>query len=146
MYFLNYSVNFEIWVVEHTFEYTFRIANCLVIKLCQLITIVTGNILANSFHDVEEWILNSNLLIHQPNATNQKPIFFFFYLGFLSRTFTNHRTAGEGEGISLTPHYHFHPLHRHLDISRAITAESSPLHITGSRTRTGNLWFPSASR
>ena len=21
---------------------------------------------------------------------------------------------GKGEGISLTPHYHFHPLHRHL--------------------------------
>ena len=53
---------------------------------------------------------------------------------------------GKGEGISLTPHYHFHPLHRHLDISRAITAESSPLHIARSRTRTGNLWFPSASR
>ena len=54
----------------------------------------------------------------------------FFYLGFLSQiTFTNHRTAGEGEDISLTPHYHFHPLHRHLDISRLITAESSPLHI-----------------
>ena len=53
---------------------------------------------------------------------------------------------GKGEGISLTPHYHFHPLHRHLDISRAITAESSPLHIASSRTRTGNLWFPSASR
>ena len=51
---------------------------------------------------------------------------------------------GEGEGISLTPHYHFHPLHRHLDISRAITAESSPLHIASSRTRTWNLWFPSA--
>ena len=31
---------------------------------------------------------------------------------------------GKGEGISPTPHYHFHPLHRHLDISRAITAES----------------------
>ena len=53
---------------------------------------------------------------------------------------------GKGEGIYLTPLYHFHPLHRHLDISRAITAESSPLHIAGSRTRTGNLWFPSASR
>ena len=53
---------------------------------------------------------------------------------------------GKGEGISLTPHYHFHPLHRHLDISRAITAESSPLHIASSRTRTGKLWFPSASR
>ena len=36
---------------------------------------------------------------------------------------------GKGEGISLTPHYHFHPLHRHLDISRTITAESSPLYI-----------------
>ena len=53
---------------------------------------------------------------------------------------------GKGEGISLTPHYHFHPLHRHLDISRAITAESSPLHIASSRTRAGNLWFPSPSR
>ena len=36
---------------------------------------------------------------------------------------------GKGEGIFLTPLYHFHPLHRHLDISRAITAGSSPLHI-----------------
>ena len=44
---------------------------------------------------------------------------------------------GKGEGISLTPHYHFHSLHGHLDISRAIAAESSPLHIAGSRTRTG---------
>ena len=70
---------------------------------------------------------------------------FLFYLGFLSRTFTNHRTAGEGEGISLTPHYHLHPLHRHLDISLAITAENSPLHIERRRTRTWNLQFPSAS-
>ena len=53
---------------------------------------------------------------------------------------------GKGEGISLTPHYHFHPLHGHLDISQAITAESSPLHTGSSPTRTGNLWFPSASR
>ena len=47
---------------------------------------------------------------------------------------------GKGEGIYLTPHYHFHPLYRHLDIRRAITAESSPLRIGSSRTRTGNLW------
>ena len=52
----------------------------------------------------------------------------------------------KGEGIFLTPLYHFHPLHRHLDISRAITAESLPLHIARSRTRTGKFWFPSASR
>ena len=59
------------------------------------------------------------------------------------------RIAGlqrKGKGISITPHYHFHPLHRHLDISRAITAESSPLHIASSRTQTENFWFPSASR
>ena len=76
-------------------------------------------------------------------------LFFLFYLAFiLSQSFTNQRTAGEGWGhfLNLTLHYHFHALHRHLDISQAITAESSPLHIGSSRTRTGNLWFPSASR
>ena len=52
---------------------------------------------------------------------------------------------GNGEDISLTPHYHLHPLRRYLDISRTITAESSPLHIASCRTRTGSLWFPSAS-
>ena len=48
---------------------------------------------------------------------------------------------GKREGISLTPHYHFHPLHRHLDINWVIATESSRLHIGSSRTRTGNLWF-----
>ena len=32
-------------------------------------------------------------------------------------------------GISLAPHYHFHPLHRRLDFSRAIVPGSLPLHI-----------------
>ena len=45
----------------------------------------------------------------------------------------------KGEGIYLTPVYHFHPLHRHFGISRAITAESSPLHIAGNRTRPGTF-------
>ena len=35
----------------------------------------------------------------------------------------------KGEGIPLTPHYHFYPLYRHFDISWVITAESSPLYI-----------------
>ena len=67
---------------------------------------------------------------------------FFFLLRFFF--FTNimiHRAAGEGESISLTPLYHFHPLYRHLDISQVIAAESSPLRIAGSRTQTRNLWF-----
>ena len=47
----------------------------------------------------------------------------------------------KGEAISLYPFYHFHPLHRHLDISWVIAAESSPLRIAGSRNRTWSLWY-----
>ena len=36
---------------------------------------------------------------------------------------------GKGKAVSLGPLDHFHQLHIHLYISRAITAESSPLHI-----------------
>ena len=70
---------------------------------------------------------------------------FFFYLVFFSQPLLTTGLQGKGEGISLTLHYHFHSLHRYLDISREITAESSPLHIGSSRTRTGNLWFGSAN-
>ena len=67
---------------------------------------------------------------------------FFFLSGFC---FTNiHESQdckGRGKGILLTPHYHFHPLHRQLDNGQAVIAES----LASSRTRTGNLWFPSAS-
>ena len=70
-------------------------------------------------------------------------IYIFFYLGFLPRTFTNHRTAGEwgGQLLTTTSTRFTDTLH----ISRAITAESSSLHIASSRTPAGNLWFPSAS-
>ena len=68
---------------------------------------------------------------------------FFFVCFFFLFSFTNIRESqglqGKREGVSLTSHYHFYPLHRHLDISRVITAESSPLHIASSRARTGNL-------
>ena len=66
-------------------------------------------------------------------------VFFHAYSRFTGQ-------QGKRQGIYLTPLYHFHPLYRHLDIRRAITAERSPLRIASSRTRTGNLCFPSASR
>ena len=44
---------------------------------------------------------------------------------------------GKRESIYLTPPYHFYRLHRHLDITWAITAESSTLHIASSRAQTG---------
>ena len=70
---------------------------------------------------------------------------FLFYLGFLSRTFTIQKTSGERRGYLFRLSLPLPPLHKHLDISRAITSGSSPLRIACSRTRTGNLWFPSAN-
>ena len=58
----------------------------------------------------------------------------FFYLDFFHNHSRTTELQGKGGDISLTPHYHFHPLHRHLDISWTITAGSSPLHIGSSRT------------
>ena len=62
--------------------------------------------------------------------------FLFIFFDGHSR-FTGHQ--GKDEAISLTLLYHFHPLRRHLGISRAITAGSSPPHIASSRTRTGKF-------
>ena len=61
--------------------------------------------------------------------------FFFFFLSGFSFTKIHESQDCRGRaGISLTPFYHFHPLHRHLGISRAIATESSPLHIASRRT------------
>ena len=70
---------------------------------------------------------------------------FYFFVSIWVFLFMNiHESqdcSGRGRAFSLTPHYHFHPLHWHLDISRAITAKSSPLHIASSWTRTGTFAF-----
>ena len=66
---------------------------------------------------------------------------FFFYLAFFHEYSRFTGQQAKGETIYLHPFYHFHPLHRHLDISWVIAAESSPLRIAGSRNRTWNLWY-----
>ena len=68
-----------------------------------------------------------------------------FLTGFSFTNMMIHRTAGKG-WVSLYPFYHFYLLQKHLDISQVVAAERTLLRIAGSRTRTGNLWFPSASR
>ena len=93
----------------------------------------------------------NNVIFSYLNFDSMRNRFFFFLFFFSIWIFFHEHSRitelqGKGEGFSLTPHYHFYSLHRHLDISWAITAENSPLHIASSRTRTGNLWFPSASR
>ena len=71
--------------------------------------------------------------------------FFFFFSIWVSFHEYSPITGLQGkvEGISLTPHYHLHPLHRHLDISRAITAESSPL--SAHRQQPDSNWDPLVS-
>ena len=54
-------------------------------------------------------------------------------VGFLSRLFMIHWTSGKREVISLSPFHLFDQLHRHIDISRAIIVETSPLAIGSSR-------------
>ena len=78
-------------------------------------------------------------IIHNESFFFSIWVFFHKHSGFTWQ-------QGKGKSIYLTPLYHFYLLHRHLDISRAIAAESSPLHIAIRRTQTGNLLFPSASR
>ena len=50
-------------------------------------------------------------------------IFILFDTGFSFKNIHDSQ-QGKGETISLTPLYHFHPPHRHLDISQVITADS----------------------
>ena len=77
---------------------------------------------------------SSNFSKFFPNPLH---IFFFFSIWVFFHEhsrFTGQQ--GKGEGIYLTPLYHFHPLRGHLDISWAIAAESSPLHMPRSITTT----------
>ena len=64
----------------------------------------------------------------------------FFLSGF---SFTNIHDSQDSRWkgrLLLSPFYHFHPLHRHLDISWVIAAETPPLRIAGSRNWTWKLW------
>ena len=69
-------------------------------------------------------------------------IFFSIWVFFHEHSLFTGQQRKE-EGIFLTSLYQFYPLYRHLDISRSITAESSPLHIASSRTWSRNLLFSS---
>ena len=111
----------------------------------------TKEILYTNFMGNQSWNTNHELVY---NIDVEKTCFFnvklklFFFSFFSIWVFFSRVTGqqGKGDGIYSTPLYHFHPLHRHLDISRAVTAESSPLHIANSWTWTWNLRFSSASR
>ena len=79
------------------------------------------------------WLISGQCPVEKLKSLIQElTMYFFSFFNFLSGfSFTTIHNftglQGKGEGISLTPLYHFHPLHGHLDVSRAITADSSPL-------------------
>ena len=82
------------------------------------------------FYIERKWILMRNLATQIVWKISVLQCYFFFSMwDFFHKHSRITRLQGKGEGISVTPHYHFHPL---------------PPAI--GRTRTGNLWFPSASR
>ena len=89
--------------------------------------------------------ITSVLLREMHIMTTLLCIYFLFRYSF-TNIHDSQDNRGRGEAISLTPLYHFHPLHRHVDTSWTITAESSPLHIANTPSQTGDIWFPSTSR
>ena len=62
-----------------------------------------------------------------PYESNATTVFFFSIWVFFHEHSRITGLLGKEEGISLTPHCHFHRLHRHLEISPTITVENSPL-------------------
>ena len=69
----------------------------------------------------------------------QNPL--FFYSSSLSFDIYESQTSRRAGRPILTPFYHLHPFHEHLNIRWEITAEKSSLHISSGRTRTENLCF-----
>ena len=64
---------------------------------------------------------------------------FFFMWVFCHKHSQFTGQQGKWEAILLALFCHFHPVHRHLDISWTVTVESSPLHIASRQTQTGSL-------
>ena len=112
------------------------------------IEIMIGSETDDIIYELYESLLQKYQEGLEESMRGSKFIFDFFFFSIWVFFHEHSRITGlqgKGEGFSLTPQYHFHPLYRHLDISQVITAESSPLYIASSRTRTWNLWFRSAS-
>ena len=107
------------------------------------------NIFFWPFFDVMHETISS--ICGQGQCINNHVVFcascFFNWFSFTNiRESQDCRGRRKGEAISFYLLCHFHPLLRHLDITRAITAESSRLHITSDPALAGNPFFLSSSR
>ena len=112
---------------------TFRNANSKVYNAV-LVPMVEHKRL-QSIHETVSLLYKYNRLID--NIEYGRDIYIFPIWVFFHEYSRMEVLHGKEEGISLAPQYHFHQLHRHLDIlnvSGAVTAESSPLYIDSRRT------------
>ena len=96
-------------------------------------TVCWALLMKESFALTKQSTLHLYILLLLTKALLLFVMFFFFLSAF---SFTNihdlQDSRGTGKALSLTPLYHFHPVHRHLDVSLEITAEISLLHISSS--------------
>ena len=99
-----------------------------------------SNFISSCLFSLLERSFSFFIISFTPNVNfNCLPLLPFLASGF---SFTNIHDSQDNKGRGRIFLNHFHPLHRHLDISRAITAESSLLHIARGKTQTRNPWFP----
>ena len=117
------------WVQNTTLEKKIFKVLTFLNPLIKLVTLIK-EILKCKFH--ENWSTFQFRDQICPNEIWVNIINFFSIWVFLSRTFTNHRTAGEGAGHLLDSPLRLPTASQTLH--QGITAESSPLHIASSRT------------
>ena len=92
-------------------------------------------VLSSCFSNLFDMVVIFNISTKFPRNLGSVPVLLFaFSLGFLSRTFTTYRTAGEGGAYLFNSSLPL-PLasilrYRYLDISRAITEERSLLNMS----------------
>ena len=100
-----------------------------------------------TLHAIMLYVSHAPLISKVPRTQLALVLYLSFYFSIWAFFHENSRFTGQQrkwETISLANLYHFHPLQGHFDISRVITADSLPLHISSSWTPTGKLWFLSA--
>ena len=69
-------------------------------------------------------------------------LFFLFGFSFTNLHYPKDSRASRISRISLTPLYQFYPLHRYLEITQAITAESLALHKLAAGLEPRTYGFP----
>ena len=129
----NFLMQNWMWRVTLGPAYPQRVCSQIFLCICRISSIICIFIVTWFFCKFNNCWLIQIIKLHMLSERNETPCInavkkFFFSIWVF---FYKHS--------QITGLQDFHLLHRHLDISRAITVQSSPLHKASSWTRTGNL-------